>query len=86
MFYRVKTKHFFVTNEYHGESLVKSLGSACRLNLFYQNLCGISNKKDDLKIYLSDLDIDIDYICICEHFLNKQSISVFNFDNYVLAS
>jgi hypothetical protein len=56
------------------------------LCVFYQNLCGISNKKDDLEVYLSELPKTTQYVCITEHFLNAISAPIFSLNEYAMAS
>ena len=59
--------------------------SLSKFTIYHQNLCGISNKKDELEVYLNELQ-DIEFICVSEHFLNKAMISQFTFPNYILSS
>lgn len=86
-----RSQTFFVSD------LFSTLNSCCKrrsgsfpvqTNVFicYQNVCGISNKKRELEVYLNSLDKRVDFICISEHFLNDKSINVFNLENYNLIS
>lgn len=57
-----------------------------QLNIFYQNLCGINNKRQELEVYLSALPDNFNYLCISEHFLNNKLVSLLNFTNYMVVS
>jgi hypothetical protein len=57
-----------------------------KLNIFYQNVCGITNKKHELGLYLQNLPNDQHYVCISEHFLNASSAPLFSMDEYNLAT
>lgn len=64
-----------------------SLDSNCpNLNIVFQNVCGILNKKDELEVYLNTLESQPSYVCLCEHFLTPLSVQCFNFNNYGLVS
>lgn len=52
------------------------------MNIFHQNVCGINTKKDQLELYLECLQKSQDYICISEHFLNRDSVAYFRLTNY----
>lgn len=62
------------------------LDSDCHLTIFYQNLCGVLKKKDDLCVYFGDLETNVDYICLCEHFLTSKNVSTFNLQDFKLAA
>lgn len=62
---------FFVGTEMGDTSLHKAVSSNCNqneiitpglqnVNIFHQNLCGISNKKNELDVYLQSLDFRVD--------------------------
>lgn len=56
------------------------------LTIFHQNLCGISNKKDELELYVDNLVPKLDFICVTEHFLNKLNAPLFALTDYYLVS
>lgn len=62
--------------------------SPVQTNVFicHQNVCGISNKKSELEVYINSLDKRVDFFCISEHFLNDKSIHIFNLENYNIIS
>lgn len=62
------------------------LDSDCHLTIFYQNLCGVLKKKDDLFVYFGDLETNVDYICLCEHFLTSKNVSTFSLQDFKLAA
>lgn len=57
-----------------------------RLSIFHQNMCGLNNKKDVLEIYLDSLCSPSNYLCISEHFLNEELVSLLNLSKYNVAS
>ncbi|XP_048485094.1 uncharacterized protein LOC125490303 [Plutella xylostella] len=56
------------------------------VHIFHQNVCSISNKKDDFELYISGLDKQPMYVCMTEHFLNKFSAPLFNMNHYYMAA
>lgn len=78
---------FFETNnEVPNVVCVNSMTKTGFLNIFHQNVCGISNKKSELEVYIESSGTLLDYLCISEHFLNAESAHVFNMNNYNLVS
>jgi hypothetical protein len=55
------------------------------LNLLHQNVCGISNKINEIEIYLEEQNRPLQYVCVSEHFLNKNSVTSLNIQNYKIA-
>lgn len=53
--------------------------------IYHQNVCGISTKKDELELYLENLDTKKPhYVCITEHFLNSTNLPLLNLTNFKL--
>lgn len=90
-------KHFFVSNADVG-AVCDTLSADTVLpnnilnstytfmNFYHQNLCGVSNKIHELELYLESLDIQHDFICITEHFLNKVTAPLFHLHGHKLVS
>lgn len=66
--------------------LTETSANLTAINIFHQNVCGISNKRQELEVYLQSLEIKVDYLCISEHFLNDKSVISFSLENYNLIS
>lgn len=73
------SEHVFHDNETTSSNNVQ-------LNIFFPNVCGINNKKSELVLYLATLTDKYNYLCICEHFLNKTQVSLLNFADYTVVS
>ncbi|XP_047992420.1 uncharacterized protein LOC125231109 [Leguminivora glycinivorella] len=56
------------------------------INVYHQNLCGISNKKLDLELYLDSLPVVQHFVCVTEHFLNKVTVPLLVLPEYYLAT
>lgn len=54
------------------------------VNILHQNVCGITSKKDEYDLYL--LHMNMDFVCITEHFLNKTNVNLFNLNGYKMVS
>lgn len=65
---------------------VETENDKCCTNVLYQNLCGVTNKKDEIELYLHGLLVKPSLLCVCEHFLNNVSASMFNVCEYNLVS
>ena len=68
---------------------ITSTNSPNRLNtitILHQNLCSLRNKTADLEIRLDSAHIQIDVICLTEHWLNHQNLSRTNISNFKLVS
>lgn len=53
------------------------------IGVYFQNVCGISNKVNDFELYLStELDVAPNYICLAEHFLTATTAPLLKIDNY----
>lgn len=76
-------KIFFESSIIHA---VNSSDNIENINIFHQNVCGITNKKDEFEIYLDSLGRELHYICLTEHFLYKHSAPLFQLENYNLVS
>jgi hypothetical protein len=70
-------KNVFVTKRNNSNNTV---------TILHQNVCGLSNKKNDMEIYLNERDNIAHFVCISEHFLNKNSVPSVNLENYILSS
>lgn len=67
----------------NGASSIDS--NLCSITICYQNVCGISTKKEELDIHLNNTDAKKPmYVCITEHFVNFKNVALFNFTNYEL--
>jgi hypothetical protein len=56
------------------------------LNIYHQNICGVSNKRHEIEVYIADMEKTLHYVCLSEHFLNSTSVSSFTLSNYYLAA
>lgn len=56
------------------------------VNFYFQNVCGVSNKKEELELYIETRSELFDYICFAEHFLNNVSCPLFQISNYRTAA
>jgi hypothetical protein len=54
--------------------------------VYHQNLCGISNKKSELELYLNSLPEVQHFVCVSEHFLNKLSAPLLHLPEYYMAT
>lgn len=83
----MQRKHFFVTNIVVSPKHTFSHQNLnTKLNIYHQNLCGVSNKKDDLELYIDGITEELHYVCISEHFLNKTVAPMFHLHNFDLCS
>lgn len=59
----------------------------CTFTIYHQNVCGISTKKEELDMYLNNMDASKPkYVCITEHFLNPKNVALLNLTNYKLVA
>ena len=56
------------------------------LNIFHQNIRGLQHKIDELTCILFSYDLSPHIICVMEHFLTEQKLSMIKPENYYLAS
>ena len=82
-------KAFFVSNTMpnsQNTQNVTTMEDIASLNIFHQNLCGISNKRNELELYVQNVLTKLDFICVTEHFLNALNAPLFTLTDYVLVS
>jgi hypothetical protein len=66
-------------------SKIKQTTRNC-LNIFHQNTTGLQHKMDELICRLDSCDLSLHIICLTEHFLTEQKLSMIKPENYYLAS
>lgn len=54
------------------------------LNLFHLNIRSARNKSNELEALIHDMDVDV--LCLTEHWLKNDESSVFNINGYRLGS
>jgi hypothetical protein len=55
-----------------------------RITILHQNICSLRNKTTELEIWLDSELAQVDVICLTEHWLNNQNLSITNIHNFKL--
>jgi hypothetical protein len=54
--------------------------------VIHQNIRGLSNKSGELICSLTSNNINPHLICLSEHYLTSQNLSIINLDSYILGT
>jgi hypothetical protein len=59
-----------------------NVGNIQQCKIFHQNVQSLNNKKLHIEVLLTGPELDVDVLCITEHWLDEKEIGYYNFDNY----
>lgn len=76
-------------HSYETDSLLELKKDKEEIKLVYQNICGVTNKINEIEIYINDRETSLSspkYLCFCEHFLTATSAPLFKLSGYELVA
>jgi hypothetical protein len=78
----------FKSEDYYNTGSLSNNANKYNANteIFHQNVQNLNNKKLHIEVLLTDQELDLDVLCITEHWLDEKEIGYYNFDNYSLIS